>query len=211
MTDQLHVEHRNETGTLRMRRLRKAGKIPAVLYGHGQDTVHLQISARDIDAAIRHGSHFVELDGDVKDSALISEIQWDALGSEILHLDLTRVSAGETVEVSIPVELVGVAPGTRQGGVLIQHLHELEVHCPARVLPEKLEVKINHLELDGVITVAEVPLPEGASVTLPGDEVVVQCSEPLAVPDEDEEAVGGAAEPEVIGRAQDESEEGDND
>lgn len=209
MTDQLNVENREETGTLRMRRLRKAGKIPAVLYGHGQDTVHLQVLAKDVQAAIRHGSQFVELKGSINESALIKEVQWDAFGSDVLHLDLARVDAGEAVEVSLTVELVGDAPGSRAGGMIRHQLHEIEIRCPASVLPEKLELKINDLELGQSLAAADIPLPAGASLKTAADEIVVQCIETTEVPEPEEVAEAGPAEPEVIGRKSDDDESED--
>jgi large subunit ribosomal protein L25 len=141
----------------------------------------------------------VQLQGAASGDALVRDVQWDTFGGAVLHLDLTRVSAGETVEMTVPVELRGDAPGTHHGGV-VQHLHhELEIRCPVRSLPERLEVNINHLELDGAITVADIKLPAGAEAVLPASDIVVQCVP--AVEDADQGGVGSeGAEPELIKR-----------
>ena len=107
MADLLNVEARDTTGTLRMRRLRKSGKVPAVLYGHGEGTVSLTILQKEIDRVVGHGGHIVELKGAVTEGALIKAVQWDAFGSSILHVDLTRIDPNEKVEVTLPVELKG--------------------------------------------------------------------------------------------------------
>lgn len=203
MTDTLNVENRDQTGTLRMRRLRAAGKIPAVLYGHGQPSVNLSIAARDVEKMIRDSSHIVTLSGSVSESALVKEVQWDALGSNVLHVDLARIDASEAVEVSLGLEMRGVAPGTKSGGVVRLLLHEIDIRCPADQMPDHIEVNINQLELDQTITAADLEIPKAAEVLTDPATVVVSCETPTVVdePEGDEETA--AAEPEVIGRKED--------
>ena len=208
MAEILNCVKREETGTLRMRRLRQSGNIPAILYGRGE-RISLTISSRDIFNAVRHGSRIVELQGVVNESALIKYIHWDPLGDDVLHLDLTRIDASEVVNLTLQVHLVGDAPGTHHGGTLKHLLQEVEVACPANKVPEKLELKINSVELDGSLAAKDIPLPEGATMLTPADEMVVQC---VVVVEADEEAAdeaGATAEPEVIGRKSDD-EEGTN-
>lgn len=208
MAEVLNCEKRAETGTLRMRRLRKSGKIPAMLYGRGEN-VPLAIDVRDIDSAVRHTNPIVELQGAVKESAIIKDIQWDPLGVNVLHLDLTRIDASESVEVNLQIKLVGVAPGTKAGGVIKQQMHEVAVLCPATTVPDQLELRINALELDGSLTTGDIPLPESATLVGDPESVVVQCVEMVVAAEEAAEEVGeGLAEPEVIGRKADD-EEGD--
>ncbi|MFM9068062.1 MAG: hypothetical protein ACKOUR_12115, partial [Planctomycetota bacterium] len=98
MRDTLQVKLRQLSGSRRMRRLRDQGVVPAVLYGHKQSNVNLEITSDQVRAAVRHGARLVNLAGDVQETALIRQVQWDAFGVEVLHLDLTRVSSDETVE-----------------------------------------------------------------------------------------------------------------
>jgi large subunit ribosomal protein L25 len=199
MALQLAVESRNTQGKLNNRRLRRSGKIPGVLYGHGLENVSLAVSDEELTAAIRHGSRLVGLTGAVNESAFIRELQWNTWGTEILHVDFTRISEHEIVEVRVQVELRGEAPGVREGGVVVQHVHEVEIACPASVIPEKLAVNINHLKLDESITLAQLELPQGAKILADDLEVVVvECVIPQELP---EEGVGeaGEGEPEVIG------------
>ena len=207
MSDTISVEKRETTGTLRIRRLRNSGKIPAVLYGHGEDTIMLSVNGKDVNNAIRLGHHVVKLSGAVSASALIKEIQWDALGSDVMHLDFTRIDEGEAVTVTLPIELKGNAPGTKSGGTLRYLTHELEITCPANVLPDRLEVSINHLELDQSITAGQIELPQGAFLTSSPDEIVCQCVIVEAL--EEEEDAAEIAEPEVIGRKAEDEEETD--
>ena len=207
MSDTISVEKRETTGTLRIRRLRNSGKIPAVLYGHGEDTIMLSVNGKDVNNAIRLGHHVVKLSGAVSASALIKEIQWDALGSDVMHLDFTRIDEGEAVTVTLPIELKGNAPGTKSGGTLRYLTHELEITCPSNVLPDRLEVSINHLELDQSITAGQIELPQGAFLTSSPDEIVCQCVIVEAL--EEEEDAAEIAEPEVIGRKAEDEEETD--
>ncbi|REK17787.1 MAG: 50S ribosomal protein L25 [Planctomycetota bacterium] len=205
MAEVLQVDNRDWTGKRRVRRQRAAGRIPAVLYGHGQEVVHLSAATADLAAAVRHGSQVVDLAGAVKETALIKEIQWDTFGQEMLHVDLARVSADERVAVTVALELRGDAPGIKQGGVVDQPVHEIEIECPAAAVTASLEVNINSLELDQSITVGELELPQGASLLVDADMVVVQCSEPAPELDE-EEGEPAPAEPEVIGAKKEEGE-----
>ena len=183
-----------------MRRLRKSGFIPGILYGHGEDNIALSIDARDVNTMIRHGSHIVELTGDLKESALVKAVQWDALGSDVMHLDLTRVDASESVEVQLSVELKGVAPGTKQGGIVKHLMHDISIRCPANQMPDRLELSINGLELEQSLTAGDIALPDAVELVGDESEIVVTCVAQAVVEEEPEEVAEEAAEPEVIGR-----------
>lgn len=206
MTEALHVTIRESLGTASTRRLRRAGATPAVLYGHGQGTVHLSIPSEQVSAAMRHGSKFVDLKGALGESALITEIQWDPLGHDVLHLDLTRVDASEKVEVTVPVELRGSAPGVKEGGHVQHILHEIELECAATAIPDKILVNVNALALGQAIHASELVLPEGARLVTAPEALVVHCIEVTPIADE-VTAAAEPGEPEVIGRKAGEEEE----
>lgn len=209
MPEVLKASNRDALGTRASKRLRREGLIPAVMYGHGEENVNLSLDAGEVHAAIRHGSKLVEVSGAVNESVLLREVQWDALGGEILHLDLTRVSAEETVEVELAVELRGEAPGTKAGGVVNHAMHSVTILCPAGAIPEKIQISINELQLGESITASTIELPEKASLVGDPEAIVAQCVEVGAEADE-VAATPGLGEPEVIGRkAEDEDGEGD--
>ncbi|MBN2473955.1 MAG: 50S ribosomal protein L25 [Pirellulales bacterium] len=208
MAEVLNVTFRETRGKHNAKRLRKAGSIPGVLYGHGEKNVSLAVPADQLDMLVHHGSRLVKLAGAVSESAFIRDVQWDTWGTHVLHVDFTRVSEDEKVELQVSVELRGEAPGVRQGGVVEQLIHEVQLECPAGKIPEKIVVSVNDLELHDSVTVADLKLPAGAAV--PGDQtvVVVQCVEPVEMPElEAAEAVSG--EPEVIGAKEEEDAAGD--
>jgi large subunit ribosomal protein L25 len=208
MADELVAEIREQTGKHENRRLRKAGRIPVVLYGHGKENLSLSVSAEDIDALVRRGSRLIDLRGAVSETAFLRELQWDTWGTHVLHVDLTRISAHEKVEVVVGLELRGEAPGMREGGVVDQSMHEIELECPVAAVPDKIEVNVNNLNLDESITVGDLELPEGATVKAAPEAVVVQCVVPAELPEEEEAAEAVAGEPEVIGAKPDEEAEG---
>jgi large subunit ribosomal protein L25 len=207
MAEVLTVKRRDAHGKHATKRLRNSGGVPAVLYGHGQDNVHLTIASDQLAAALRHHSRVVQLSGEISEQALIRELQWDTFGIEVLHVDFARVSADEKVRVTVSVELRGEAPGLRDGGVVDHHLHEVEIECLAASIPEKLQVSVNHLALGQAIKVSQLELPANTTVLADGDEIVVQCIERV---EEDLEAASAMpGEPEVIGRKAADEEEGD--
>lgn len=209
MSEVLKVEVRQGHGKRHVRRLRQTGAVPAILYGHGEANVSLSIPVDQVKTAVRHGARVVDLDGAVKEKAFIRDLQWDTFGLEVLHMDLTRVSADEKVEVSVVVELRGEAPGVKEGGVVAHLVHQVEVESLVTAIPEKLTLKINQLGLDQSLTAADIELPPGTTMLTPADTVIAQCTLPKA---EEEAAALPAegAEPEVIGRkpAEEEGEEG---
>ena len=156
----LAVELRQETGKRRNRRLRKAGKIPAVLYGHKQDVVSLSLPADEVAAVIRHGNRFVALTGAVNERAFIKECQWNTWGTEVLHVDFARVSEHERIRMTVPFDLRGEAPGVKEGGVVKQHIHTVEIECEPSNAPEKIDLNIDHLQFNQIIHLSEVELPE---------------------------------------------------
>jgi large subunit ribosomal protein L25 len=208
MAELLHVEKRTTSGKRNNLRLRRDGKLPAILYGHGEEPVSLALAADEFEASLRHGAKVVDLDGAATGKALLQDVQWDTFFHQVLHVDLLRVRAGERVTVDVPVELRGESPGVANGGVLEQMIHSVEIEVALDVIPEKLYLKINKLEIDGHLTVKDiVGLPEGAKVNLDDDEMIVHCVLPAAQEEEVVAEEGAVAEPEVIGKGKEDEEE----
>ncbi len=205
-SETIEVKKRDVVGSSAARKLRQSGQVPANLYGHGEDNLNLTIPADAINAIIKHGTKLISLTGDVKDTAILREVQWDAFGVEVLHVDFTRVSQAEAVEVTLPVELHGEAPGSNEGGMLTFNTHELTINCPASSIPDHIHVNIGNLHLGDAIHASDVSLPNGATLVTPANEVVVQVIKPsgAAAGEEAEDE----AEPELIRK--DKAEEGED-
>lgn len=204
-SETITVTKRIEIGSNASKRLRAKGEVPAILYGHGEANINLSVKADAIQNVIKHGTKLLALTGDVTDTAILREVQWDTYGAEVLHIDLNRVSATEAVEVTLPVHLHGEAPGVGEGGQLSFVTHELTIKCPASSIPEYIEVNISKLHLAQAIHANEVPLPEGASMVTVSNVVVVQVVRPAQATDET--GATAATEPELIRKEKAKAEE----
>jgi large subunit ribosomal protein L25 len=200
---------RDGRGSRVAERLRKINKVPAVVYGHKEATVSITVDRKPLTEAIRHGARVVDLQTERGiEKAQIVEVQWDYLGVDILHVDFKRVSADERIEVEVPVELRGIAPGVAAGGLLDQPLHVLRISCLALSVPDSVRVNINELQLGAAIHIKDLKLPENVQALEDPDAIVVHVKEPHAEPEAPAEAAS-TAEPEVITRkkAEEEGEE----
>src|SRR4029079_7735330 len=158
----LTTEARTGKGSRDANRLRKAGRVPAVVYGHKEETVAVTVSRDERAAALRHHARTVDLDLNGKaETVLIQEVQHDHLGTGLVHVDFRRVSKDERIRTTVEIELRGTAPGTTSGGVLDQPLHSIHIECPALAIPESIRVKIDMLQIGMAIHVKELELPPG--------------------------------------------------
>lgn len=204
----LTAQARDQAGTRFARRLRAQGQTPAVVYGHKEATVSVSVPHDELMKAIRHGARIIDLQyGGKGETALIRDVQWDALGHDVLHVDFTRVAADEKVTLEVPIVLRGTAPGIAAGGVLNQPLHAVTVECLVTNIPESIRVPIGELQLEQAIHVRELKLPEGVVVLDDADLVVVQVVPKVEEAEAAAGAVAGQAEPEIIGRKEKEGEE----
>jgi len=177
MADFLAVQatRRTERGSRAARRLRRAGMLPGVVYGHKEETLSLCVPTQAMQQAIRQGTRVVDLQlGGKAEKCLIREIQWDSLGREMVHVDFTRVSVDERIKVTVPIALRGAAPGVAAGGQMQQALHTLNVECLALSVPDAIRVNVGELQLDQAIHVKDLRLPEGVKVLDDPEAVVVQ-------------------------------------
>jgi len=169
----LEAEPRTEFGKGSARRTRRAGRIPAVLYGHGQDVVHLSLPAREFAAALRNGGSnallTVVLDG--KDQlALTKAVQRDPLTRQHEHVDLVIVRRGEKVTVDVPIHVIGdAAPET----LVNIELNTVSVQVAATNIPENIVVDVTGREAGQGVTAAELTLPSGATLLTDADALVV--------------------------------------
>lgn len=207
-TVELKATPRTGIGSRAAKRLRDTGRVPGVLYGHKQAVVPLDVDRHDLALHLSKGAHVFDLvlDG-TSEKVLVKDVQYDHLGDEIIHIDLTRVSLDERVEVTVPVELKGTPKGEQDGGQLMQIIAEVEIECLVLDIPEVIRHNVSEMGLDSVLHVRELTLPPGVKVLRDPEAIVAQVKEvkeEAAAP-----AAEGTAEPEVIGRkaAEEEGEE----
>lgn len=186
------------TGSRASRKLRKAGRVPAVIYGHKQAVVPISLDAIAARNMIEAGTHLAELDlGSQTETVLIRDVQWDHLGRDLLHVDFARVNKEELIETEVELEYKGEAAGVGEGGVLEMVVRHLTVKCPAGSIPDTIKVDVAALKLGEGIHVKELKLPQGVVVEADADLLLAH----VVSPTQEVEAEAGAAgevQPEVI-------------
>lgn len=193
----LTAQSRSSEGTASVKRLRKAGSIPAVVYGRKVSVSNVQVDAKTF-GKILHGSAsdniLVNLKLDKGEQlALVQEVQHDHLKGGILHIDFHAIAMDEEIHAKVPVDMVGEAAGVKHGGLVEAIHHELEVRCLPKDLPERISVDVSALNVGDSIHVGEVKLPEGVRTKLAADVVLLMCVEPK-VEAEPEPAAKAAAD-----------------
>lgn len=204
----LSAAARSESGKGAARASRRAGRIPAIIYGHQRAPQSLSLNAKELGRLLERiaaEATVIELDVDgTMSRTLIREIQRHPFKKQILHVDFQELVAGEKVVVRIPIRLVGSSEGVRlAGGIMDQTLRDLEIRVDPSQIPNHIDVDISALTVGHSIHVSEVKLAEGIEVLTDGDMTVCVCAIPKAVveatPVADAAAVAEApAEPELI-------------
>lgn len=208
---QITTESRTKLGTSECRRLRRSGRIPANIIGHGEKPQAVSVTEDAFRPVLATGHKVVDLSVDGKtQKALVRDVQWDTFSQFVQHIDFVRVDATERMVVDVPVVLRGTPPGVTAGGVLDHHMHTLSVEAPAVKLPDQIEVRVLDLQIGDAIHVRDLEAPPDARWMDDPDQVVVQVNEAAEIPEEEEgaelEATG--AEPELVGHEEGEEEEG---
>ncbi|HEX7048714.1 MAG TPA: 50S ribosomal protein L25/general stress protein Ctc [Longimicrobiales bacterium] len=203
----LKAAPRAERGKGAARRLRASGRVPAVVYGRGEETRALSVDAHEMERlfsgiSVENTVINLEVEGQGAVPVLVREVQSHPYRAEVLHVDFYQVHAGERVAVEVPIHLVGTAEGVRAGGVLDQRLHVVEVRCLPDRIPEAVEADISALEIGDSLHVRDLAVPEGVEVVTDPERTVCGVTAPtvraLEEAPEEPEGVGGEVEPELI-------------
>jgi large subunit ribosomal protein L25 len=198
-TRTLKATPRDGAGKGVARKLRSAGRLPAILYGHGDETRALSLNAHDVKllvAAISVENTIIQLDieGHGTENVLIRDVQMHPYKPEVLHVDFLQVHAGEAIRLQIPVRLRGMAVGVRDSGGVLDHvLYDLEVECLPRNIPEAVEVDVSDLEIGDSIRVGDVSLPDVKILNDP-ELPIVAVAHPTKRAEEEEEGVPAEGE-----------------
>ncbi|MGH7474816.1 MAG: 50S ribosomal protein L25/general stress protein Ctc [Longimicrobiales bacterium] len=212
-TATLQATLREERGKGGARRLRRAGRVPAVIYGHGEETRALSLDAHELEVLFSHISienTIIELAVDGAKTrkaaplrALVREVQRHPYRGEVIHVDFYQLHAGEKVDVEVPIHVKGTAAGVKLGGLLQQSMHDLSIRCLPEDIPAAIEVDVSALEIGDSIHVSELAVPEGVEVEVDLERTVCSVLAPTVVAVEEpvptaEEGVGGEVEPELV-------------
>jgi large subunit ribosomal protein L25 len=156
------------------RRVRVAGKIPAVVYGAGQDAVAVTVDPKVITKILHsesgHNSIFdLNIEGGKGSKAMIVDWQNEPIKGKLLHIDLKRIAMDKVMRVSVPVQLIGIPAGVKTGGGILEHvMREVEIECLPGDIPSHIDVDVTGVELHGVVRIAD--LPHSGSIKFLGEE-----------------------------------------
>jgi large subunit ribosomal protein L25 len=188
----LTLHAREKIGTTGANAVRRDGRVPGVLFGHGSTPVPIAVEARALAGLLSSGgtSRIVDATlGGTHESVLLREVQRDPITRRPLTADFQRVSQTEAIQASVPIVTVGVARGVRDsGGVMDIVTHALDIKGPAGKLPQALEVDVSDLGVLDHITAGDVPVPEGFTLITPRETTVVAIEIPRAAVAETEVA-----------------------
>jgi large subunit ribosomal protein L25 len=201
METKLTAERRADHGKGVARKLRAAGRIPAVLYGHGQETQSLSVDAHDMFKVLHTSAGanvLVDLKVDTTEHLVLPrEIQRNHIRGTIVHVDFLVVSRTETIQVNVEIVDVGEAPGVKQGGVVDHHLREVLVECFPQDVPEHLEADVSGLDLNDVLHVSDLVAPKGVTILTSPEETVLAVIVPAVLKTEADLTIAGE-EPAVV-------------
>ena len=205
MEQKLVARSRTDAGKGVARKLRAAGSVPGVLYGHNATPIPIAVDAKDLTRILHTGAGSNVLVDLVVDGtehlAMPREIQRDRLHDAFLHIDFLAVSRDERITVTVPIHVTGTAPGVKAGGVLEHLLWDVQVECLPGDVPERLDIDVSSLEIGDVLRVGDLVAPSGAIVVSNAEEPIVSVIVPQvrevaaeAAPVEGEAAAAPAGE-----------------
>jgi large subunit ribosomal protein L25 len=207
----LDVSSRVAGGSRAVRRLRRSGRVPGVLYGHGGDAVGFDADARELRLALARSGAVLDLsvDGGKATPVVLKETQRDPVRGETIHVDLLRVRLDEAIHAVVPLELTGTedAPGVKEGGVLEQITRELNVEALPTAIPESIVHDVSEMVIGDTLLLAVVAVPEGVTLLDDVQETVVVTLSPPRLQAEVEEEI--EAETELVGEGEGEAVEGE--
>jgi len=202
----LEVSRRENSGKGVARKLRQNGQIPAVVYGGHRDPVAITVDRKSVSELIQKSEHgirsifLLKMAGtEQQRHAMIKDIQINPMSRKMTHIDFVRVVMDEAVRVTVPVHVVGVAAGVKNGGGLLDwQVRELHVECLPNAIPDQIDIDVTALDGHDYYRISDLKLPEGVKVLDDPDRVVVGVTHAKAEPVAETEAA--AAEPEVVAK-----------
>ena len=199
----LSAEIRQGTGSRAAEKVRKQGRIPAIVYGHKKEPVAISLDAHDFVEELHHGRRLMDVQlGKKPQKVIVKEVQYDHLGKNVIHADLMRVDVTETVTVAVPIELKGTAKGTEHSGVVEQHSNRLEVQCKVTDIPDSVVISVKDLDVGGTLHARDITLPPEVRLVSDPEMLIVGCTLVAAAKTTEEVEAEAPVAPEVIGEAE---------
>jgi len=178
---QFTATSRSVQGSSASRRLRRAGRVPAIVYGGQAQPLNIELDHNEIYHALRkeafHASILdMQLDGAQTQPVLLRAVQWHPYKQQVLHLDFQRVSATQAIHTKVPLHFINgeISPAVKLGGAIISHIaNELEISCLPADLPAAIEIDLAHLQAGASVHLNDIALPKGVSAIVHGDNPVL--------------------------------------
>jgi large subunit ribosomal protein L25 len=190
---------REKVGKKAAKSLRELGEIPAVIYGHKEESLVVALDGHSFIEGLHHGHRLLDVQaGNKKETVFVKDLQYDYLGKKIIHADLVRVDVTETIRVMVPIELKGTAKGTHEGGVIEIHADRLEVECKVSDVPETIVVFVKDVNIGDTIHASDVVLPPDVKLISEPSTVLVTCSVVAVAKTTEELEAEAPVAPEVI-------------
>ena len=202
----LQAQVRDTSSKSHLKQLKKAGRVPASVYGHGFDSISISVDLAELAAAVRteaglHALMDMEIDGGrKKDSGVvvIKRVQKDPLTRRLVHVDFQHVRMTEKLTTEVPVQFVGTAVGVQEGGIVEHVIDSVQVRCLPDRIPSHIDLDVSELEIGQSLHIGDLPLPEGVEALASAEEIVVAVRPPHIHVEEvapEVEAEEGAEEP----------------
>ncbi|MDQ3862746.1 MAG: 50S ribosomal protein L25 [Actinomycetota bacterium] len=211
----LQAKERGQRGKNAARRLRVSGMTPAVLYGEGNEaggSTALAVPTKIVDYTLHHfgdnALYNIDLDGHTS-TARVVDAQRDPVSGRLVHVDFAPVNMRERIEVTVPLTVVGEAPGVEEGGVLQQVAYEIQVESLPGDIPQEITLDVSSLGMNENLTLGDLTLPEGVTLLSEPEEVAVTITAPTEITEEDMEAAGIVEEPTEEAAGEEEAAEGE--
>ncbi len=208
---EMKAELRTTSGSRVSRQLRRDGRLPGVVCGHGIESRPVHVSVKEFDEARKQHARIIMLQtGGQSEPAIIHDVAWDPMTQEPLHVDFQRINMNERIVVEVPIKAKGPAKGEADGGILVVQLDQVRVRCLPLEIPDSIEVDVKALMIHDAIHAKDLVLPKGVESAEAPEALVLSLVEPkkeeLPVPGTAEVA---PSEPELIQKAPKEGEEGE--
>ena len=195
----LEIENRNSVGKKASKDIRRAGKIPSVLYYRGEKPVSISIDKQLLNQAIKSDQRIYEVEIDSESQyVMIKEAQYHPITDEIIHVDFMRVRRSEKMTISVPIILVGKPAGVTEGGILSQSMTQIEISCFPTNVPESIEVNVDHLDINSSVSVDDVTVDDEDIEIISASDLSIASVIPPVVEEEPVIAEEGALDDEDV-------------
>jgi len=188
MTICFQAEQRMPSNRGGLKRMRKEGRLPAIVFGTNMDNAMIHISSNEFQSWTRSGgAGIVELDitGSGKVPVLLEGVQRDALTREFVHVDFLRVQKNEILKTKVAIDYIGTAKGTKLGGIVLTQSTTVEIEALPANLPSSIAVDISELEVGESLRVSDIALPTGVTLITPENEIIISVTTPRGAAEEE--------------------------